>query len=257
VAGSRSARGLDNAAAAAGALQAQALASRAARAKDFPADATVVATIAIATRALIAKAAKAGAAPRDETDVMGAAPDLGGTVAYKGRTGDGPSIALTPFDGRIATANWPNKGVGTKVRGTAPFLPADGVNVHPRLPAYAKKAKPLRAQLAVDSALEQLGSPYVWDAAGADTFDCSGLTLWAWGHAGVELEHYTGKQVLQGVQVNPGQLLPGDLLLFGKDLHHVGMYLGSGYMIDAPSTGDYVKIQLVSDMGDFTVAVRP
>jgi cell wall-associated NlpC family hydrolase len=52
-------------------------------------------------------------------------------------------------------------------------------------------------------------------------------------------------------------LLPGDLLLFGATLHHVGMYLGAGYMIDAPNTGDYVKVQLVSDDGDFAVAVRP
>jgi cell wall-associated NlpC family hydrolase len=97
----------------------------------------------------------------------------------------------------------------------------------------------------------------VWNAAGKRTFDCSGLTLWAWGHAGVKLDHYTGTQVHQGVRVTPDELLPGDLLLFGKDLHHVGMFLGAGYMIDAPQTGDYVKIQLVSDMGDFAVAVRP
>ena len=49
----------------------------------------------------------------------------------------------------------------------------------------------------------------------------------------------------------------GLVLLFGSTLHHVGMYLGAGYMINAPNTGDYVKVQLVSDNGDFTVAVRP
>jgi cell wall-associated NlpC family hydrolase len=97
----------------------------------------------------------------------------------------------------------------------------------------------------------------VWNAAGPATFDCSGLTLWAWGHAGIPLTHFTGTQVHEGVRVDPDQLLPGDLLLFGADLHHVGMYLGAGYMIDAPTTGEYVKIQLVSDMGDFAVAVRP
>jgi cell wall-associated NlpC family hydrolase len=125
------------------------------------------------------------------------------------------------------------------------------------MPQYGKRYKPLRAEVAVDAALSELGSPYVWDAAGPDTFDCSGLTLWAWGHAGVPLGHFTGTQVHQGKRVRTDELLPGDLLLFGSPLHHVGMYLGAGYMIDAPNTGDYVKIQPVSDDGDFAVAVRP
>jgi cell wall-associated NlpC family hydrolase len=73
----------------------------------------------------------------------------------------------------------------------------------------------------------------------------------------VPLTHFTGDQVHEGVAVPPEELLPGDLLLFGATLHHVGMYLGAGYMIDAPTTGDYVKVQLVSDNGDFAVAVRP
>jgi cell wall-associated NlpC family hydrolase len=136
-------------------------------------------------------------------------------------------------------------------------LKADGVSVHPVLPAPPKGHRDLRAQVAVEAALTQLGSPYVWNAAGPSTFDCSGLTVWAWGHAGIALEHYTGTQVTQGVRVDPGALLPGDLLLFGTNLHHVGMYLGAGYMINAPQTGDYVKVQRVADMGDFAVAVRP
>jgi cell wall-associated NlpC family hydrolase len=147
--------------------------------------------------------------------------------------------------------------VGTKVRGTAPFQKPDGKTVHPTMPDYRNGYTPLRAEVAVDAALEQLGSPYVWDAAGPDTFDCSGLTLWSWAHAGVALNHFTGDQVHEGVAVAPNELLPGDLLLFGATLHHVGMYLGAGYMIDAPNTGDYVKVQLVSDDGDFAVAVRP
>jgi cell wall-associated NlpC family hydrolase len=53
------------------------------------------------------------------------------------------------------------------------------------------------------------------------------------------------------------ELLPGYLVFFGPTLHHVGLYLGAGYMIDAPDTGDYVKVQLVADDGDFAVAVRP
>src|SRR5437870_26172 len=88
------------------------------------------------------------------------------------------------------------------------------VSRSPRGPAGYRK---LRAEVAVDTALEQLGKPYVWAAAGADTFDCSGLTQWAWGKAGVDLYHYTGSQAVQGVRVMANQLLPGDLVLFGGD----------------------------------------
>lgn len=241
-----------NLGAAAAAIQAQALASGAARPKEFAAASGPAQTIAIADRALLEQTAKHPAKAR-----LAEPPALGVTVPYTGTTGAGPALSLTPFDGALSTSGWPNPGVGTKVKGTAPFQKPDGKTVHPALPGYPKGYHPLRAEVAVDTALEQLGSPYVWDAAGPTTFDCSGLTLWAWGHAGVPLTHFTGAQVHEGMLVAPNDLLPGDLLLFGATLHHVGMYLGAGYMIDAPDTGDYVKVQLVSDDGDFTVAVRP
>jgi cell wall-associated NlpC family hydrolase len=260
--------------AAATAIQAQAVASGAATVDAFKGATGPAQVIAIGTRSLLQQAAgrrkpppkvpdglpryhRATGMPVDEQAVMGPTPNLGGTVPYTGTTGTGPALALTPFDGVVSTSGWPNAGVGTKVRGTAPVQKPDGKTVHPVLPDYRKGYTPLRAEVAVDSALEQLGSPYVWDAAGPDTFDCSGLMLWSWAHAGVALTHFTGDQVHEGVAVTPNELLPGDLLLFGRTLHHVGMYLGAGYMIDAPNTGDYVKVQLVSDDGDFAVAVRP
>jgi cell wall-associated NlpC family hydrolase len=241
----------DTLTAAAAAIEAEALAGKAADARDFAAATGPAQVIAVAVRALLEQAARPGRRPR------GTAPDLGGTVPYTGQNGTGPVLALTRFDGVVSPSGWPNAGVGTKVAGTAPFLKPDDAGVHPALPAYRKGYRPLRAEVAVDAALAQLGSPYVWDAAGPTTFDCSGLTLWAWGHAGVALEHFTGAQVHQGRFVPADALLPGDLLLFGRSLHHVGMYLGAGYMIDAPTTGDYVKVQAVSDNGDFAVAVRP
>ena len=263
-----------NLGAAAAAIQAQALASGAAKSAAFTTASSPAQVIAIGTRALLQQATgrrkappkpvagipryhRATNAPVDEQAVMGPTPNLGGTVPYAGTTGTGPAVALTPFDGVVSTSGWPNAGVGPKVRGTAAFQKPNGKDVRPVLPDYRKGYKPLRAEVAVDSALEQLGSPYVWDAAGPDTFDCSGLMLWSWAHAGVPLTHFTGAQVHEGVAVAPNELLPGDLLLFGKTLHHVGMYLGAGYMIDAPNTGDYVKVQLVSDDGDLAVAVRP
>ena len=103
-------------------------------------------------------------------------------------------------------------------------------------------------------------------ATGPDAYDCSGLTMVAWAAAGVQLPHYTVAQYQLGQPVAAISLLaPGDLIFIpGSDgsldppnPQHVGMYLGAGYMIDAPDTGEYVKIQKVSDDGDFAVAVRP
>jgi cell wall-associated NlpC family hydrolase len=80
-------------------------------------------------------------------------------------------------------------------------------------------------------------------------FDCSGLTLYAWAQAGVALSHFTGDQWNEGVHLAPsisdvGQLRPGDLVFFNMDgpLGHVGVYVGGARMVEAPHTGDVVKI---------------
>ncbi|WP_239381539.1 NlpC/P60 family protein [Frankia sp. CIT1] len=99
------------------------------------------------------------------------------------------------------------------------------------------------AAVAVAAARAQLGKPYMWGAAGPDAFDCSGLTQWVWSRAGVALSHYTGAQWNEGRQVSTGELMPGDLVFFGADLHHVGIYIGAGKMIDAPRTGTVVRIE--------------
>ena len=108
-------------------------------------------------------------------------------------------------------------------------------------PAGPGTAAP-QALIAVRVALEQLGKPYIWAAAGPDAFDCSGLTMFAYAHAGILLGHYTGTQIQQGRPVTPAQLVPGDLIFFGNPIHHVGMYIGGGQMVHAPHTGDVVQI---------------
>jgi cell wall-associated NlpC family hydrolase len=104
---------------------------------------------------------------------------------------------------------------------------------------------------AVTFALAQLGKPYVVGASGPDSYDCSGLTMSAWASAGVPLPHYTVDQYQAGTPVAATSLLaPGDLIfipgddgsLIPPDPQHVGMYLGDGYVIEAPQTGDVVKI---------------
>ncbi len=113
-----------------------------------------------------------------------------------------------------------------------------------------------RATAAVAAARSVLGRPYVWGAAGPGSFDCSGLTMWAWAHAGVSLPHSAAAQYGSGAHVSQSALQPGDLLFFYSPISHVGMYIGGGLMIHAPHTGDVVRIA-TPQWGDFAGAVRP
>ena len=99
------------------------------------------------------------------------------------------------------------------------------------------------AATAVAAAKSRLGSAYVWAASGPSTFDCSGLTMWAWAQAGVSLPHSSSMQ-------------PGDLVFYGSPIHHVAMYVGGGQVIHAPQTGDVVRYASV-DMMPIVGAVRP
>jgi peptidoglycan DL-endopeptidase CwlO len=94
-------------------------------------------------------------------------------------------------------------------------------------------------------ALTRIGDPYVWGAAGPSSFDCSGLVMWAYAQVGISLEHFTGDQWNEGEHVSRDQLKPGDLVFFYADLGHVGLYIGNGLMVDAPTFGQTVQVQPV------------
>jgi peptidoglycan DL-endopeptidase CwlO len=117
------------------------------------------------------------------------------------------------------------------------------------------------ASTAVQWAYNEIGKPYVWGAAGPDSFDCSGLTQYVWAKAGVYLGHYTGAQWNEGTHVSRDELEPGDLVFFvGSDGSesapgHVGIYIGGNQMIDAPYTGVDVRIDPLQS--DYVGAVRP
>jgi cell wall-associated NlpC family hydrolase len=113
-----------------------------------------------------------------------------------------------------------------------------------------------RAAVAVQAAYNELGKPYSWGAAGPSSFDCSGLTMWSWGKAGVSLPHSSQAQYSSGNHVSRSDLQPGDLVFFGSPIHHVGIYIGNGQMISAPHSGDVVKIQ-DAFRGDYAGAARP
>jgi peptidoglycan DL-endopeptidase CwlO len=94
-------------------------------------------------------------------------------------------------------------------------------------------------------ALTKLGDEYVWGGAGPNVFDCSGLVMWAYEQVGVQLQHFTGDQWNEGEHISRNQLEPGDLVFFFQDIGHVGLYIGNGMMVDAPTFGQPVQIQPV------------
>ena len=104
------------------------------------------------------------------------------------------------------------------------------------------------AGTAVRTACAQIGKPYVWGADGPGSFDCSGLTQYAWAAAGVSLTHHTGDQWHEGTPISRANARPGDLVFFYGDLHHVGIYVGNGLMVHAPSSGDRVRMAKISNM---------
>ena len=97
------------------------------------------------------------------------------------------------------------------------------------------------AAAAVQKAKDQLGKPYEYGASGPDSYDCSGLTMVAWKAGGVSLPHSAEAQYNSIAHVSTSALQPGDLLFYGSPIHHVGIYVGNGQMIEAPQTGEVVR----------------
>jgi len=97
------------------------------------------------------------------------------------------------------------------------------------------------ASEAVQWAQRQLGKPYVYGAAGPDSFDCSGLTMYVWGRAGVGLPHSAAGQWDDTTRVPISDLQPGDLVFYYTPVDHVGIYVGGGQMIVADHTGTVVS----------------
>jgi cell wall-associated NlpC family hydrolase len=118
------------------------------------------------------------------------------------------------------------------------------------------------ASVAVAWAYREIGKPYVWGGAGPNDFDCSGLTMYVWAKAGVYLGHYTGDQWNEGTHISRANVQPGDLVFFAYNtsspatIHHVGIYVGGGEMIDAPYTGVDVRKEYAF-RSDYIGAVRP
>jgi peptidoglycan DL-endopeptidase CwlO len=99
----------------------------------------------------------------------------------------------------------------------------------------------------VQTAATYVGIPYVWAGDRPSTgFDCSGFTQFVYAQHGISLPHYSGYQAQMGIPVDIQNIQAGDLVAFGFPVHHVGIYIGDGLFINAPRTGDVVKIEPLS-----------
>jgi cell wall-associated NlpC family hydrolase len=195
-----------------------------------------------------------------------------GLVALRAYVSD-PSLGLAPGTQLLvgmARAAHPSTDTGqAAVVLGLPQLPAAQASLTgvptllPRQPLPNIPTNTLGGQ-AVALAYQFLGVPYVWGGSTPAGFDCSGLTMYVYGQLGIKLGHYTGFQYYEGRRVPRDQLEPGDLIFFHANSigvpQHEGMYVGNGSFIQAPHTGDVVKVSSLYDTRyalSYVGAVRP
>lgn len=123
--------------------------------------------------------------------------------------------------------------------------------------ALAEDRKPSKeGEKAVRYAVRQIGKPYEWGAEGPRSYDCSGLTSEAWGHAGTPIPRTSEEQWARLPRIPLTRLRPGDLVIYFPEATHVAMYLGAGKVVQAPRTGEQVKITEIAAQ-PVLGAVRP
>ena len=146
-------------------------------------------------------------------------------------------VAQAAAEAAASRAAWHSGGGG----GGGGNYPNPTIPAHGSVVAYARS---------------RLGCPYVWAASGPRSFDCSGLMMWCYRQIGISLPHSSRAQINVGQRVSRSNLQAGDLVFFGSPIHHVGMYIGGGMMIEAPYTGARVRIA-GAFRGDYAGACRP
>ncbi|MGN5632841.1 NlpC/P60 family protein [Streptomyces sp. AC154] len=125
----------------------------------------------------------------------------------------------------------------------------DRVDLGSEVPASALGGAALQA------ASTQVGKPYVSGGTGPSSFDCSGLTQWAYHQAGAEITRTTYTQINQGTQIGRSQLKPGDLVFF-SNTSHVALYAGNNTVLHAPKPGAVVRYESMNTVGAYQTAVR-
>lgn len=183
-------------------------------------------------------AAAAAAQAQAQQQTRSASPASGGGQASSSRN-NASSANNTSSGNNTAAAPAPAAPAAPAAQ-AAPAAPAAPTN--PSIPAASS-----RAGTAVAAAMTQLGVSYRYAAASPGVaFDCSGLTSWAWGRAGVGLPHQSRQQYASIAHVPASAAQAGDLLFFYSPISHVGIYLGNGTMVHAPNSGSVVNVRAVN-----------
>ena len=179
---------------------------------------------------------KAGEADRAQTDAAAAVARAQAAVAEAAQAEQQLGDRKRDADARIATAEHLLRALSPDQRRerngpnvSAPVISGTGIGVS-----------------ALRAAASQLGKPYRWGAEGPGSYDCSGLTSWAFSRAGVTLPRSSSQQALVGTPVSWNEMQPGDLVFYYRPVSHVGIYAGDGKFINAPESGDVVRYQNVS-----------
>ena len=169
------------------------------------------------------------------------------------------AAALAQQQAAAAAARQGGNGGGSSADGGSSGYTNNGGGLVP--PGGHSISTPAQRQGAIAFAESQIGVWYRWAGAGEvgptvtstgiqklPGYDCSGLTMEAYAAVGISLAHYTGAQWDEGLHVSQAQLQPGDLVFFATNtndpstIHHVGIYIGNGQMVDAPATGEQIGI---------------
>ncbi|WP_447497380.1 C40 family peptidase [Clostridioides difficile] len=113
-----------------------------------------------------------------------------------------------------------------------------------------------KAGTVIAEAKKHLGKPYKWGGNGPSNFDCSGLMVYCFKKVNVNLPRTSRQQATKGKKVEKNNLQAGDLVFFHNPISHVGLYIGNGEFIEAPTTGKNVRISKLSSRKDFNTARR-
>jgi cell wall-associated NlpC family hydrolase len=176
-----------------------------------------------------------------------------------------PSSSTKPSGGGQPTAASATAPVPTPAA-PAPSPPAPSSNIGCALISAGSVGTTVAGEspaqaTAVATALSLLGTPYVWGGESKSGFDCSGLVQYSFSRAGVSLPRVAQDQFDAGPLVTPGSVVvPGDLVFFGsgpRDVHHVGMFVGDGLMVDAPYTGAVVRLDRIEGFAPLVGVASP
>ncbi len=153
-------------------------------------------------------------------------------------------------------------GAGVQQLVTVVRTGGTGVQTAGAGPSTAGAASTPQINAMLAAAMSRRGKPYVWGGNGPDVFDCSGLVKWSFTQAGIVMPRVAADQALAGPAVPASQLQPGDLLFYHTDatapgyISHVAIYIGNGWMIQAPEPGKTVEV-VPADLGsEFAGAIR-